>query len=66
MRDEYRRKHLGDRLLSLALDWSAGRGLRAIDVEAHERFDPNAVRALYGKKGFHEIKRTRLTKQIAG
>ncbi len=66
VREDYRRKGLGDRLLSLALDWAAGRGLRALDVEVHERFDPVAVQALYGKKGFHEIKRTRLTKPIAG
>ncbi len=66
VREDYRRKGLGDRLLSLALDWSAARGLRAVDVEAHERFDPTVVRALYGRKGFQEIKRTRLTKPIAG
>ena len=66
VREDYRRKGLGDRLLSLALDWAAGRGLRAVDVEAHERWNPAVVRELYGKKGFEEIKRTRLTKPLGG
>jgi ribosomal protein S18 acetylase RimI-like enzyme len=66
VRDDYRRKGLGDRLLSLALDWSAGRGLRAIDVEVAERFDATAAQGLYGKKGFNELRRTRLAKSLAG
>jgi GNAT superfamily N-acetyltransferase len=66
VREDYRRKGLGDRLLSLALDWAGGRGLRSLEVEVHERFDPVAVQALYGKKGFAQIKRARLSKSIAG
>lgn len=66
VRDDYRRKGLGERLLSLTLDWSAARGLRALDVEVAEKYDPAAAQALYGKKGFAQIRRTRLSKMLAG
>jgi len=65
VREDYRRKGLGDRLLTLALDWSAARGLRALDVEVAERYDPVAAQALYGKKGFSQIRRTRMSKALA-
>jgi GNAT superfamily N-acetyltransferase len=66
VREDYRRKGLGDRLLSTALDWGAGRGLRALDVEIGDKHDPAAANALYGKKGFSQIQRTRLSKTMAG
>jgi GNAT superfamily N-acetyltransferase len=66
VREDYRRKGLGERMLTLALDWAAGRGLRALDVEVAEKYDPVAAQALYGKKGFAQIRRTRLSKTMAG
>jgi GNAT superfamily N-acetyltransferase len=66
VREDYRRKGLGDRLLATALEWSAGRGLRALDVDIGDKHDPAAAQALYGKKGFAEIRRTRLSKTTAG
>ena len=66
VREDYRRKGLGDRLLATAVDWGAGRGLRAIDVEFGERHDASAAQGLYGKKGFSQIQRTRLSKTMAG
>jgi GNAT superfamily N-acetyltransferase len=66
VREDYRRKGLADRLLSLALDWAAGRGLRTLDVEIQERYDPAAAQALYGKKGFGQVHRTRMSKMLAG
>jgi GNAT superfamily N-acetyltransferase len=66
VREDYRRKKLGDRLLSTALEWGTGRGLRALDVEIGERHDPAAAQALYGKKGFGQVQRTRLSKLLAG
>lgn len=66
LREDYRRQGLGERLLSLALDWSEARGLRAIHVEVAEKYDPAAAQALYGKKGFGEVRRTRLSKTMAG
>jgi len=66
VREDYRRKGLGDRLLATAVDWGGGRGLRAIDVEFGEKHDPEAANALYGKKGFAQIRRTRLSKTMAG
>ncbi len=66
VREDYRRKKLGDRLLSTALEWGTGRGLRALDVEIGERHDPAAANALYGNKGFGQVQRTRLSKIMAG
>lgn len=66
VREDYRRQGLGDRLLATAVDWCAGRGLRAIDVEFGERHDAAAAQGLYGKKGFSQIQRTRLSKIMAG
>lgn len=66
VREDYRKKGLGDRLLSVALDWAGARGLRAIAVEVAEKYDPAAARQLYGKKGFAETRRTRLLKTLAG
>jgi GNAT superfamily N-acetyltransferase len=66
VREDYRRKGLGDRLLATAVDWGAGRGLRTIDVEFGERHDAAAAQGLYGKKGFSQIQRTRLSKLMAG
>ena len=66
VREDYRRKGLGDRLLSTALEWAGGRGLRALDVDIGDKHDPAAANALYGKKGFAQIQRTRLSKTMAG
>ena len=61
VRPDYRRKQLGDRLLSQALDWAGARGLRAIDLEIGDGHEPDAAARLYDKRGFHRIQRTRLT-----
>jgi len=66
VREDYRRKGLGERLLSTALDWGAARGLRALDVEIGDKHDPAAAQALYGKQGFGQIQRTRLSKLMGG
>lgn len=66
VREDYRRKKLGDRLLATAMEWANGRGLRALDVEIGERHDPAAAQALYGKQGFSQVQRTRLSKIMAG
>jgi GNAT superfamily N-acetyltransferase len=64
VREDYRRKGLGDRLLAQALDWAQARGLRALDLEVAEYQDPAAATALYGKKEFNLVQRTRLSKQL--
>ena len=62
VRDDYRKKGLGDRLLSQGLEWASGRGLRALDLEVGEGGDlAEAAERLYAKKGFRKIQRTRLT-----
>lgn len=67
VRDDYRKKGLGERLLSTALEWSAGRGLRALDLEvAVEGHNLEAAERLYYKKGFEKVRRTRLSKTLAG
>lgn len=66
VREDYRRKKLGDRLLSTALEWATGRGLRALDVEIGDKHDPAAANALYGQKGFGQVQRTRLSKIMGG
>lgn len=66
VREDYRRKHLGDRLLTLALEWAEGRGLRALDLEvARVGDDPAAAEGLYFKKGFERVQRRRLSKLLA-
>jgi ribosomal protein S18 acetylase RimI-like enzyme len=66
VRDDYRRRGLGERLLSMALEWSAGRGLRALDLEvAVEGHNLEAAEHLYFKKGFVRVRRTRLSKTLA-
>jgi GNAT superfamily N-acetyltransferase len=64
VREDYRRKGLGDRLLTQALDWARARGLRALDLEVAEHHDPAAATALYGKKEFNLVQRTRLSKLL--
>jgi GNAT superfamily N-acetyltransferase len=65
VRDDYRRKGLGERLLTMALDWANGRGLRALDLEvAQVGHDPAAAEGLYFKKGFERVQRRRLTKVL--
>jgi GNAT superfamily N-acetyltransferase len=62
VRDDYRKKGLGDRLLSQGLEWASGRGLRGVDLEVGEGGDlAEAAEHLYAKKGFRKIQRTRLT-----
>jgi len=67
VRDDYRRQGLGDRLLSMAMEWAGGRGLRALDLEvAVEGHNLEAAERLYYKKGFEKVRRTRLSKTLAG
>lgn len=66
VREEYRRRGLGERLLTMALDWSLGRGLRALDLEvAPAGHDPAAAEGLYFKKGFERVQRRRLSKTLS-
>ena len=65
VRDDYRRKGLGERLLTMAMEWSNGRGLRALDLEvAQVGHDPAAAEGLYFKKGFERVQRRRLSKVL--
>lgn len=66
VREDYRRKGLGERLLVLAMEWANGRGLRALDLEvARVGDDPAAAEGLYFKKGFERVQRRRLSKLLA-
>jgi GNAT superfamily N-acetyltransferase len=67
VRDDYRRKGLGERLLTMALDWTSARGLRAIDLEVagEKGMEPVAAEHLYFKKGFERVQRRRLSKTLA-
>ena len=65
VREDYRRKKLGDRLLSTALEWGTARGLRALDVEIGEQHSPEAATKLYANKGFGRVQRARLTKSLS-
>src|SRR5438552_17978380 len=62
VRDDYRRKGLGERLLAQALDWAEARGLRALDLEIGDGHDSQAAEKLYSKHGFKKIRRERLTR----
>jgi ribosomal protein S18 acetylase RimI-like enzyme len=67
VRDDYRRRGLGERLLAMALEWAGGRGLRALDLEvAVEGHNLEAAEHLYFKNGFVRVRRTRLSKTLAG
>jgi GNAT superfamily N-acetyltransferase len=65
VRDDYRKKNLGERLLQQGLDWAQARGLRAVDLEFDDLGEggnlPAAANHLYAKKGFRKIQRTRYT-----
>src|SRR5579871_3226510 len=39
VRDDYRRKGLGEKLLAQAIDWAEARGLRALDLELGDGSD---------------------------
>ncbi len=69
VRPDYRRRGLATRLLDLALDWAAARGLRALDLElgtgTGDGHEPEAAGHLYQKKGFQRIQRGRLHKLFA-
>ncbi|MFI5289606.1 MAG: GNAT family N-acetyltransferase [Polyangia bacterium] len=62
VRPDYRKKGLGERLLSQGLEWAEGRGLRALDLEVGETDLPEAAEHLYAAKGFRKIARTRLSR----
>jgi ribosomal protein S18 acetylase RimI-like enzyme len=67
VRDDYRKKGLGERLLTTALEWTQARGLRAIDLEvpSDKGMEPAAAEHLYFKKGFERVQLRRLTKTLA-
>jgi GNAT superfamily N-acetyltransferase len=67
VREDYRKKGLGERLLSMALDWTHGRGLRAIDLEVpgEKGHDPVAAEHLYFKKGFQRVQHKRLSLKLS-
>ncbi len=67
VREDYRKKGLGERLLSMALDWTSARGLRALDLEVagDKGMEPAAAEHLYFKKGFVRVQHRRLTKALA-
>ncbi len=66
VRDDYRRKGLGERLLGQALDWAQARGLRALDLEIAEGHELGAAEHLYIRHGFKKIHRERLTRVAQG
>jgi GNAT superfamily N-acetyltransferase len=61
VRADYRKRGLGQRLLSQAMGWAEARGLRALDLEVGERHEPDPATRLYEKQGFKRIQRARLT-----
>jgi GNAT superfamily N-acetyltransferase len=61
VRSDYRKRGLGQRLLSQAMGWAEARGLRALDIEVGERHEPEPATRLYEKQGFKRIQRARLT-----
>jgi GNAT superfamily N-acetyltransferase len=66
VRDDYRRKGLGEKLLSQALDWAEARGLRSLDLETGDADNAAAAERLYSKHGFRKIQRERLTRARGG
>ncbi len=62
VREDYRRKGLGDRLITLALEWAQARGLRALNLELGQGHDPDAATNLYVRRQFELVRCTRLTK----
>jgi GNAT superfamily N-acetyltransferase len=65
VRADYRKRGLGQRLLSQAMGWSEARGLRALDLEVGEKHEPEPATRLYQKQGFQRIQRARLTLTLA-
>ena len=65
VRDDYRKKGLAQRMLSMALGWGEARGLRAIDMEVGEKHEPEPATRLYQRQGFQRINRARLTLKLA-
>jgi GNAT superfamily N-acetyltransferase len=65
VRADYRKKGLGQRMLSQAMGWSEARGLRALDLEVGEKHEPEPATRLYQKQGFQRIQRARLTLTLA-
>lgn len=63
VRDDYRRRGLGERMLKQALDWADARGLRGLDLEVGEGHVPDAAERLYHKHGFRPIRSSRLTRR---
>jgi GNAT superfamily N-acetyltransferase len=64
VRNEYRKKGLAQRMLSMALGWAEARGLRAIDLEVGEKHEPEPATRLYQRQGFQRINRARLTLRL--
>jgi GNAT superfamily N-acetyltransferase len=65
VRNDYRKKGLAQRMLSMALGWAEARGLRAIDLEVGEKHEPEPATRLYQQQGFQRISRARLTLRLA-
>jgi GNAT superfamily N-acetyltransferase len=65
VRDDYRRKGLGSRLLDQALDWARGRGVRSLDLEVGEGHEPEAAHHMYLRRGFQRLERARLSLRLA-
>ncbi len=61
VREDYRRRDLGERMLKQAMDWAGARGLRALDLEVGEGHASEAAQHLYRKHGFRVIHSTRMT-----
>ncbi len=64
VRPDYRRHGLGERMLKQALDWSAARGLRGLDLEVGDGSDPEAAGRLYDKHGFRTVRSTHLSRSL--
>jgi GNAT superfamily N-acetyltransferase len=64
VRDDYRKKGLAQRMLSMAMGWAEARGLRAIDLEVGEKHQTEPATRLYQQQGFQRINRARLTLRL--
>jgi GNAT superfamily N-acetyltransferase len=64
VREDYRKRGLARRLLEQAIEWSQGRGVRAVDLELGDGHEPAAADHLYIQRGFGKLHRTRLSLRL--
>lgn len=69
VREDYRRRGLGDQLLGQALAWAQARGMRALDLELRDTDPPtdgvhSPATELLGRHGFRRFERARLQRTL--